>query len=319
MPWRIDAILGRYGAAGKRAKRACDSESNPQGIGQGELGERARHGDDFPVARPFARRSVATASCALGGVALLALAFYAAIAAREPIVAALAGAAGLALLRWARAERPYSAALIAIDAAAFAIFAFQRNDSLGFWQLPGPWADVWRFNPPGATIALIVYVGGAIMALVGGLSRASAHRGAGPDCGPLSVQPPLGRRRRLAHGRDRGRGDRARKPAVCRSGRDRARADPVVRRRGDADADQPGQRQSAPAIGADARAVCALSGAIAAADAAHRQRRAMGRPAVPRDLRLQRLRRAGSSGPVGDRLSPDRHLPRLAWRPPAAF
>ena len=87
---------------------------------------------------------------------------------REPIVAALAGAAALALLRWARAERPYSAALIAIDAAAFAIFAFQRNDSLGFWLLPGPWADVWRFNAPGATIALIMYAGGSIMALIGG-------------------------------------------------------------------------------------------------------------------------------------------------------
>ncbi len=117
---------------------------------------------------PFARRSVGTTPLALGGVALLSAAFYAAIAAREPIAAALAGAAGLALLRWARAERPYSAALIAIDAAAFVIFAFERNDSLGFWQLPGPWADVWRFNAHGATIALIVYSGGAIMALVGG-------------------------------------------------------------------------------------------------------------------------------------------------------
>src|SRR6202042_1013210 len=46
--------------------------------------------------------------------------------------------------------------------------AFQRNDSIGFWQLPGPWADVFRFNSPGATIALIVYVGGAIMALIAG-------------------------------------------------------------------------------------------------------------------------------------------------------
>ena len=59
---------------------------------------------------------------------------------------------GLALIRWARAERPYSAALIAADAAAFAIFAFQRNNSIGFWQLPGPWADVWRVNAAGATI-----------------------------------------------------------------------------------------------------------------------------------------------------------------------
>src|SRR5271165_5394030 len=121
-----------------------------------------------PFASPVARGSVGPTPLALSGVALLAIAFYTAIAAREPIVAALAGAAGLALMRWARAERPYSPALIAVDAAAFAIFAFQRNDSLGFWQLPGPWADVWRFNSPGATIALIVYVGGAIMALIAG-------------------------------------------------------------------------------------------------------------------------------------------------------
>ena len=104
----------------------------------------------------------------LGGLALLALAFYAAVALRQPIIAALAGAGGLALLRWARAERPYSPALIAIDAAAFAIFAFDRNDSLGFWQLPGPWADVFRFDPPGAAIALIIYAGGSILALIGG-------------------------------------------------------------------------------------------------------------------------------------------------------
>src|SRR5271166_494583 len=121
-----------------------------------------------PFARPFARRPVASVFPAAAGAALLALGFYAAIAARQPLGAALAGAAGLALLRWARAERPYSPALIAFDAAAFAIFAFERNDSLGFWQLPGPWADVWRFNSPGATIALIVYVGGAIMALIAG-------------------------------------------------------------------------------------------------------------------------------------------------------
>jgi cyclic beta-1,2-glucan synthetase len=122
----------------------------------------------FAVARPVARRSVSPSALALGGVALLVLAFYAAIAWRGPIVAALAGSAALALLRSARAERPHSPALIAIDAAAFAIFAFQRNDSLGFWLLPGPWADVWRFNAPGATIALIIYAGGSIMALIGG-------------------------------------------------------------------------------------------------------------------------------------------------------
>ena len=119
-----------------------------------------------PYARPFVRQPAITAW--LGGLALLALAFYIVIALREPILAAVAGAGGLALLRWARAERPYSSALIAIDAAAFAIFAFDRNDSLGFWQLPGPWADVFRFDPPGAAIALVIYAGGSILALIGG-------------------------------------------------------------------------------------------------------------------------------------------------------
>ncbi len=117
---------------------------------------------------PFARRPVAPTLVSAAGAAALALGFYAAIWALQPIVAALAGAVGLGLIRWARAERPYSAALIATDAAAFAIFAFQRNDSIGFWQLPGPWADVWRFDPAGATIALLVYAGGSIMALVAG-------------------------------------------------------------------------------------------------------------------------------------------------------
>ena len=118
-----------------------------------------------PYARPVRRFA---APSWVGGMALLALAFYAAVALRQPLLAALAGAGGIALLRRARAERPYSRALIAIDAAAFAIFAIQRNDSLGFWQLPGPWSDVWRFDPAGAVIALIVYAGGAILALIGG-------------------------------------------------------------------------------------------------------------------------------------------------------
>ena len=78
-----------------------------------------------PYARPFVRRSAVLPW--LGGAALLALAFYAAVALLQPILAAVAGAGGLALLRWARAERPYSPALIAIDAAAFAIFAIRAQ------------------------------------------------------------------------------------------------------------------------------------------------------------------------------------------------
>ena len=45
----------------------------------------------FPFARPFARRPVAPTSVAAAGAAALALGFYMAIGARQPIVAALAG------------------------------------------------------------------------------------------------------------------------------------------------------------------------------------------------------------------------------------
>jgi cyclic beta-1,2-glucan synthetase len=117
---------------------------------------------------PVARRIAATAAPTAAGLVLIAFGFYFAVAAREPVFAAIAGAGGLALLRVALAERPYSMALLAVDAAAFAIFSFQRNDGLGFWQLPGPWSDVFRFNVPGATIGLAIYFGGSIMALIGG-------------------------------------------------------------------------------------------------------------------------------------------------------
>jgi cyclic beta-1,2-glucan synthetase len=117
-----------------------------------------------PVARPTAAKAAPSAA----GLALVALGFYFAVVARQPAFAAIAGAGGLALLRAALAERPYSMALLAADAAAFAIFAFQRNDGLGFWQLPGPWADVFRFNVPGATIGLAIYFGGSVMALIAG-------------------------------------------------------------------------------------------------------------------------------------------------------
>ena len=46
-------------------------------------------------ARPFAHRSVGLLW--LGGLALLALALYGAVALRQPILAAVAGAGGLAL------------------------------------------------------------------------------------------------------------------------------------------------------------------------------------------------------------------------------
>ena len=209
-------------------------------------------------------------------------------------------------------------ALIAIDAAAFAIFAFQRNDALGFWQLPGPWADVWRFDAPGVTIALIVYVGGSIMALIGGFrglrlvealsliaipflfnllvtiaadwhmaeigafaSRARAFR--------LSAQVAIGRALTLWFLGE------AMLTLISLISVNRL-----------------------PRSLARARAVCAERGGRRL-DLLGRQRRAGGRSAVPGDLRLQPLRRARASGSVGDRLSSDRHCSRLARRPAAAL
>ena len=53
-----------------------------------------------PSARPFVGRPVAPGLLAAGGLALLAVGFYAAVVVSQPIVAAVGGAAGLALLRW---------------------------------------------------------------------------------------------------------------------------------------------------------------------------------------------------------------------------
>jgi cyclic beta-1,2-glucan synthetase len=115
------------------------------------------------AARPLGRLWLIVA-----GAALIVAGIVLAVAGRQAIPAAVAGAGGLALLRWAVAERPYSQALVVVDAAAFAFFALDRNDGLGFWQLPGPWLDVFRFNLPSAAIALIVYAGASAMALIAG-------------------------------------------------------------------------------------------------------------------------------------------------------
>ncbi len=115
-----------------------------------------------------AERSATQAMQVAAGAALVAAGVYFAAAERQAILAAIAGAGGLALLRRVRAERPYSWAIVAVDAAAFALFSLLRNDGLGFWQLPGPWIDVLRFNLPSATIALILYVGASGMALIAG-------------------------------------------------------------------------------------------------------------------------------------------------------
>ena len=84
---------------------------------------------------------------ALACVALLTVGYYATIVAREPILAAIAGAGGLVLLRAAFSDRPFSNALIGFDAAAFALFAYMRNDSLRFLAVAGTVVgDVVRFD-----------------------------------------------------------------------------------------------------------------------------------------------------------------------------
>ncbi len=104
---------------------------------------------------------------ALFGVALIAGAVDASLTAHQWGIAAFAGAVGMALWRLAFVGA-WSAQLVLFDAVAFALFAIQRNDSLGFWQLAGPWADVARFNFADASIAYAVYVGGSLSALIGG-------------------------------------------------------------------------------------------------------------------------------------------------------
>jgi cyclic beta-1,2-glucan synthetase len=101
-----------------------------------------------------------------GGAVLIAGAIGASLAWQSWILAALLGAAGLALWRLALVTKPLLPVNVAFDAAAFAIFAFMRNDGMGFWQLPGPWADVPHFDAAGAAIAYAVYLVGTLAALL---------------------------------------------------------------------------------------------------------------------------------------------------------
>ena len=113
-----------------------------------------------------ATRPGAPLATIVAGALLIALGIWASLSLQSWILAAPAGAAGLALWRLALTSKPFSPVQIVLDAAAFAIFAFMRNDSIGFWQLPGPWSDVPHFNVTGAAIAHIVYVGGSLAALL---------------------------------------------------------------------------------------------------------------------------------------------------------
>jgi len=81
------------------------------------------------------------------------------------------GAVGLALLARARLSLPISEFSLLADTGAFALFAYQRNDNLAFWQLGGSWADVFSVNAAGAVIAHLIYVSGALAAGVAALRR----------------------------------------------------------------------------------------------------------------------------------------------------
>jgi cyclic beta-1,2-glucan synthetase len=115
---------------------------------------------------PSVRRQSVPLAAIPAGALLIAFGIWASLSLHSWPLAALAGAAGLALWRLALASKPLSPTQFALDAAAFAVFAIMRNDSIGFWQLPGPWADVPRFDVTGAAIAYVVYVGGSLAALL---------------------------------------------------------------------------------------------------------------------------------------------------------
>ena len=100
------------------------------------------------------------------GAALIALGIGASLQAQSWIVAAGAGAGGLALWRGAVTAAPVSPILLALDALAFATFAVMRNDAVGFWQLPGLWIDAAHFDVAGAAIAYAVYLTGALVGLL---------------------------------------------------------------------------------------------------------------------------------------------------------
>jgi cyclic beta-1,2-glucan synthetase len=102
----------------------------------------------------------------LAGTLLIVCAVWASLSLQSWLLAGVAGAAGLALWRYGLIEKPLAPLQIALDALAFAIFAYMRNDAMGFWQLPGPWADVPHFNVAGAAIAYAVYLVGTLAALI---------------------------------------------------------------------------------------------------------------------------------------------------------
>ena len=179
---------------------------------------------------PDARPSAPPLLLALAGAALLALAFYASGSGSSADRRGGARRGGARRLAPAFAQRPFSNLVIGFDAAAFAVFALMRNDAQGFWLLPGPWLDAARFDTPGAVIALIVYSGGAILALIGG------YRGLRVIEAFSLLAIPFLFNLLLVLGADWHMADigglrhKARRPALHRASRDWARADIMVSR-----------------------------------------------------------------------------------------
>ena len=119
--------------------------------------------------RSIGRAASPHLAAVFAGPVFVALGLWAALFETQWLVAGLAGALGLALWR-SNTHGGWRTQLVFVDFLAFAIFAFQRNDHLAFWQLVGPWSDVFRFNFGEASIALGVYIAGFLFEL------GSAHR-----------------------------------------------------------------------------------------------------------------------------------------------
>ena len=150
----------------------------------------------------------ASLAAAAVGAALIAAAIYASLSAprvglRRPRRRGGAGAVAARLSRYVLPTAP-----LLIDAAAFALFAYQRNDSLAFWQLAGSWGDAMRLDIADASVAYCVYLGGSLSALLGSCAPAASDRGARPRRPAVPVQARRRARRRLAYGRNRRPGSR---------------------------------------------------------------------------------------------------------------
>ena len=198
---------------------------------------------------PSGRRQSAQTLPAAAGAALVAVGIYAAVALRQPLLAALAGAGGLALLRMAFAQRPYSHGLIVDRRGGLRAvrLSAQRRDRL--LAAGGPVDRRLPLQPSlGRHRADRLCRAPRSWRLIGGSRGLRLIEAREPDRGSLPVQPPRDHRGRLAHGRDRRLRHRPCGTAFSRSGGDRQGDHAVVPRRGDADADLFRQRQPAAAF-----------------------------------------------------------------------